>query len=123
MTTALEVAPHAPSTGDGWRVHGHARIDERLGAPCVLVVRADGTWSAEVATFTLAGTVDLFLVSTEGGHFCGPADVERSRADSHPFAMRTVLRGSGPLLVVAPGTVQPELPSAEVILDAEVVED
>lgn len=103
-----------------WCVNGQAKIDERRPVPCVLVVRSDGTWSAEVATFTLAGNVDLFLISDSGGHFCGPAEVARSRADTDPLRAFTELVGSGPLLVVAPQTA-PELPEAYV--EGEVVSE
>jgi len=104
----------------GWRITGRAQIDERPPVSCALTICADGTWSATLATFTIAGQVDLFLVSDEGGHFCGPASVERSRADSYPFAMQTDLAGVGPLLVVAPESALPDL---DEMLDAEVVEE
>ena len=108
------------SRAEGWAIRGQAQIDERPAAPCVLIIRLDGTWSAEVATFTLAGEVDLLFVSSEGGQFCGPAAVMRSRADSG-LAMQTELLGVGPLLVVAPSMGQPELEDEE-MLEGEVVE-
>lgn len=119
MTAALELAHTAPKV-DGWRIHGRARIDNRPPALCSLLIRADGTWSAELANFTLADTVDLYFDSDAGGQFCGPTFVEHSRADTWPLATQTTLTGIGPLLVVAPGD-QPELTDEE-ILDAEVVD-
>ena len=103
----------------GWALRGQATIDGRPPSPAALRVNPDGTWTAEVYTFTFAGELDLFFVSEQGGHFCGPTFVERSRADSHPIRAITELRGTGPLLVVAPARA--ELPADEVI-DAEVVE-
>jgi hypothetical protein len=118
VTAALELATPAQPV-DGWRLFGHASIDTRPPARCSLRIRADGTWSADLATFTLADTVDLYLTTDAGGQFCGPAFVERSRADTEPFSATTTLTGVGPLLVVAPSH-RPTLP-AEEILEAEVV--
>lgn len=118
MTAALELATKV----DGWRLTGRARIDNRPPVPCTLLIRADGTWSAGIAQFTFADTVDLLFESDAGGQFCGPAYVDGSRVDTHPFGMRTGLTGTGPLLVVAPDQAGLlELGDAE-ILDAEVVE-
>lgn len=100
-----------------WQVYGSATIDDRPASPCTLTVRPDGHWSAVVSTFTLAGEVELLLVGDCGGHFCGPATVVRSRADSHPLTAVTELEGSGPLLVVAPEMVGPD------VLDAEVLDE
>jgi hypothetical protein len=113
----LRILPLAP----GWTVRGRARIDDRPPVSCELTIRADGTWSAQVATFTFAGEVDLFLVSTDGGHFCGPAAVASSRADSGAgLSMRTALDGIGPLMVATPQKA-PELPDAEMV-DGEVID-
>lgn len=118
MTAALEVATKV----DGWRINGLARIDDRPATPCTLLIRADGTWSAGIAQFTFADTVDLLFESDAGGHFCGPAFVDGSRVDTDPLGMRTALTGTGSLLVVAPNqTGSLELTDAE-ILDVEVVE-
>lgn len=119
MTTALERTEHARAV-DGWRIYGRAAIDNRPPARCSLFIGADGKWSADLSTFTFADTVDLFFVADAGGHFCGPAFVERSRAD--PFSATTTLTGVGPLLVVDPSDVKPELPGDEEIVDGEVVE-
>lgn len=104
---------------DGWRIAGLATIGDRPPARAVLVIRANGQWAADVAQFTFAGDLDLFFQSEAGGHFCGPATVARSRADSQPFATSTHLIGTGPLLVVAPSEV-PELPDGTMV-DGEVV--
>lgn len=106
----------------GWRIPGLGTIDERPPVSCTLTINPDGTWAAEIATFTLAGQVDLMLQTREGGQFCGPAFVGHSRADSGPFAMRTELVGNGPLLVVDPRTALGELPAAAEFVEAEVVE-
>jgi hypothetical protein len=120
MTTELEV--RVLTRAPGWTIRGRAQIDERPPTSCALTIRGDGSWSARVATFTLAAEVDLFLISDEGGHFYGPASVASSRADSgYGLAMSTALDGIGPLLVVAPERV-PELSDAEMV-DAEVVEE
>lgn len=118
MTTALE---RADVVTDGWRLYGRATIDDRRPVRCSLVVAADGTWRADLATFTFADTVDLFFIADAGGHFCGPAFVEHSRADSAPLQASTALTGTGPLLVVAPEQVRPEL-AGEAILDGEVLD-
>lgn len=112
--------PEEPKA-NAWRIYGRATIDDRPAVSCTLTVNPDGTWAAEIATFTLAGQVDLMMEAREGGHFCGPAFVGYSRADSAPFKMRTELIGCGPLLVVDPSTVQGALPDAKMV-DAEVVE-
>lgn len=119
MNAALEPAPPGP-TVDGWRVYGRAAIDNRPPARCSLFIGADGGWHANLSTFTFADTVDLFFIADAGGHFCGPAFVERSRADTDPFSATTVLTGRGPLLVVAPDQAR-ELVPAEEILNGEVV--
>lgn len=118
MTAAIEAATKV----DTWRLRGRGAIDDRPPAPCVLRINADGTWSAEIATFTFAGDVDLLVETEAGGHFCGPAFVERSRADSDPLTMRTVLTGTGPLLMVAPGHAGSAVLPTQEILDAEEVE-
>lgn len=108
---------------EGWQVIGRAQIDERPPVAASLTICADGYWSAEVATFTLAGQVDLMFFADAGGHFCGPAFVERSKAttDHGPLQMGTLLTGNGPLLVVNPADALPELPSAEMV-EGEVVD-
>lgn len=118
MTTAVERRTAAGV--DSWWVGGQALIDDRPATAADLWIGADGTWRAEVATFTLANQVEVYFESTRGGHFYGPAFVERSRADSDPLTMRTALIGVGPLLVVAPDQVA-ELPADEVI-DVQEVE-
>jgi hypothetical protein len=105
-----------------WRINGRATIDYRPAASCILTVRSNGTWSADLALFTLAGAAELFFVADDGGHFCGPASVARSRADSDPFAMHTRLDGAGPLLVVDPSSVLPEIED-DPMLDGEVVDE
>lgn len=119
MTT--ELAPIIAPPETGWRLRGTARIDSRKPVPAVLTIRADGSWFAQVANFTFAGQVDLYFDADAGGHFCGPAFVGSSRADSAPFAMCTDLIGSGPLLVVKPDQIPLALPDAEMV-DAEVVD-
>lgn len=114
--TALAV----PSATTTWWLRGWAQIDERPPSPCTLGIASDGTWTAEVATFTLAGELDLLFTSSEGGQFCGPATVARSRADSYPLAMVTDLVGAGPLLVVAVDQQHLELPAGDMV-DGEVV--
>jgi hypothetical protein len=117
-----ELQPYGTSDQmSSWRLAGKAAIDKRPPVRCDLVLRADGTWAAEIATFTLANQVDLYFTAAAGGEFCGPAFVGYSRADSAPFAMRTELIGMGPLLVVDPSTMPAVLPAAD-MLDAEVVE-
>lgn len=120
MTSALELVTPAP-TADDWRLYGRGTIDDRQPVRCSLSIAADGTWRADLSTFTLADTADLFFISDAGGHFCGPVFVERSRADTVPFNASTTLTGTGPLLVVAPEQVRPELLGEE-ILDGEVVD-
>ena len=118
--TAGEVALR-PEAESGWRLAGRARIDDRPSAGAYLTIRADGTWFARVSTFTLGDVIDLYFEASGGGHFCGPAFVGRSHADSDPLTMQTELLGHGPLLVVDPRTAAAELPGEEVV-DAEVVE-
>jgi len=89
-----------------WTIYGRAAIDGRGPVGCVLTIRTDGVWSAEVSTFTLADTVDLLFASDSGGRFCGPAFVARSRVDSDPLRAVTELTCTGPLLVIAPGMDQ-----------------
>lgn len=87
-----------------WTLYGRAAVDQRPPSGCALTIRADGSWVAEVATFTLAGNVDLLFTSDAGGRFCGPAFVERSRADTEPTLRgQTGLTAAGPLLVIGPG--------------------
>lgn len=105
----------------GWAVYGTAAIDQRPPVGCILTVQSNGSWCAELSTFTLAGDVDLMFVSDAGGHFCGPATVARSRADSEPLRATTELIGAGPLLIAVPGDA--ELEGVDVdVLDGEVVE-
>lgn len=104
-----------------WRLAGHGTIDDRPPVRCTLIVRDDGNWVAELATFTFADTADLLFTSDEGGQFCGPVQVGRSRVDTYPANMRTELTGRGPLLVVSAGAAGLELPAEEEILEAEVV--
>lgn len=121
MTAAVEL--RTATAIDSWRIPGRGSMDDGLATAGVLWIRADGTWGAEVSMFTLGNQVDLLFESNQGGHFCGPAFVERSRVDSNVFAMRTVLTGVGPLLIVAPGRTGDlaELAAQEVI-EAEEVE-
>lgn len=106
----------------GWRVAGRGRIDDRAPVPCTLVINPDGSWAARIAVFTFAGQVDIFFVADAGGHFCGPAFVNRSGADSAPFNMYTELIGAGPLLIAHPADASAALPDAETV-DAEVVDE
>lgn len=112
----MEIAPR--QTSEGWRIRGFAQIDDRPATACVLTIRPDGTWSALVGTFTFASQVDLLVTSADGGQFCGPAFVERSRADTGG-GLGTELQGVGPLLVVAHRN--PELGNVEMV-DGEVVD-
>lgn len=57
MTAAVALTTASRSDGDGRRVRGRASIDSRPPVPCTLAIQGDGTWSAELATFTLAGEV------------------------------------------------------------------
>jgi hypothetical protein len=104
----------------GWVVFGKASIDERQPADCTLTIHPNGSWCADLSTFTLAGDADLMFTSVQGGQFCGPATVLRSRADSDPLRAVTELLGTGPLLVAVPGDA--ELGSGTDVLDGEVVE-
>lgn len=118
----LVLAEPEPARVAAWRLTGQAELPHRPEAAARLTIRADGTWSAEVAQFTLLGELDLLFVADDGGHFCGPAFVERSAADdAHGVRMGTWLTGTGPLLVVNPGEALPELPG-EAMVDGEVVE-
>ena len=103
-----------------WWIYGTAAIDGRPPVGARLQINTDGTWSARVDTFTLADTVDLMFRSAAGGDFCGPAFVEKSEAHTAPLRGSTALTGVGPLLVVDPTTVIPELPAAA-DLEGEVV--
>lgn len=106
-----------------WRLTGRAQLPHRPEAFAWLTVRADGTWSAEVTEFTLLGELDLLFVADGGGHFCGPAFVERSAAnDTQGVRMGTWLTGTGPLLVVDPGSSLPELPPSGDMVEGEVVD-
>lgn len=100
-------------SGDGWTLYGRAAIDHRGPASCTLTLHVDGTWSADLATFTLAGTCDLLFTSAAGGRFCGPAHVASSRADTEPLRAVTRLAGAGPLLVMSAGADPSELDSVE----------
>lgn len=106
---------------DVWNIRGRATIDKRQPVQCFLSISATGAWSAELDTFTLAGDVDLMFTSNEGGDFCGPATVARSRADSEPLRAFTELIGTGPLLIAVPGDAELEGVDADVV-DGEVVE-
>lgn len=117
--TELARRDHAPGPVDAWRLSGSARIDDRPARPCTLTIGADGSWTATVSQFTLAGTVDLFFESSTGGQFCGPAFVVRSGA-STDTGMGTALAGVGPLLVAKPSDAQLELGDAGMV-DGEVV--
>jgi len=105
-----------------WRLSGRTALPHRPPAPAWLTIRADGSWSAEVAQFTLLGELDLLFIADDGGHFCGPAFVERSAAnDAHGVRMGTWLTGTGPLLVVKPSDDLHELLDAAMV-DGEVIE-
>lgn len=107
---------------DVWSLRGRATIDKRSPVRCFLVISATGAWSAEVDTFTLAADVDLLFFADQGGEFCGPATVARSRADSDPIRACTELVGTGPMLIAESGDAELEAgPNADVF-DGEVVE-
>ncbi len=106
----------------GWVVLGKASIDERPPADCTLTINPNGSWCAELSTFTLAGDVDLIFTSVQGGQFCGPATVLRSRADSDPLRAVTELLGTGPLLIAVPGDAELEAGPGGDVLNGEVVE-
>lgn len=113
-----------PTPTSAWHLRGRGRIDDRPAMHCTLTIRSDGSWSAEIAQFTLANDVDLFFEAVDGGgHFCGPAFVKVSRADTHSgLRMGTVLTGTGPLLVVKPGDGERLALESEAMVDGEVVE-
>ncbi len=102
-----------------WQLTGVGIIDGRRAA-CTLTIGPGGSWAADLATFTMAGEVDLLFVSDAGGHFCGPASVVSSRIDSDPFRAATMLYGSGPLMIAAPADALPGLLDSGT-LDGEVV--
>lgn len=97
--TELRLVDYLPPAA--WQVHGTATIDDRAPVRSRLTIYTDGSWGADVATFTLADTVPYTLTTDEGGQFMGDALVERSRA-ADTGAMGTELAGVAPLLIVAP---------------------
>jgi hypothetical protein len=118
-----QAEPRADRAPEGWYLTGRAQIDDRPPVRADLRILPSGTWTARVATFTLAGQVDLMFVADGGGHFCGPAFVLISRANTDAgLKMGTELVGVGPLLVVDPASVLPELPPPDGMVDGEVVD-
>lgn len=100
---------------NAWTVHGAARIGDRGPFRCVLTVRPDGRWEAEVSTFTIAAGLDLFVVTDEGGELCGPAAVAHSRADSRPLRGSTRMVGCGPLLIAWPGSADTDVIDGDIV--------